>query len=145
MTSSCSKCVRCWPSRWAPALVFRADGKDMLSALDGTVGMLHLMSHSLAKGAVFGAMSLAAMLPTASFASEWLLFQGLFHEFTLKTDGSRIALAQPCEGKPYFLKELHFDHSQAPLLGPLLFTPTVKAVQWLASRLRRLQNGLMSA
>lgn len=334
------------------ALVFRAGGQDMLSALAWTVGMLHLMGHSLAKGtlflsadaaaalqgnhhlrqnailrhapltlglgAVFGAMSLAAMPPTAGFVSEWYLFQSLFHDFTLKTDGSRIALAlagagmaltaaialatmvklfgvgllgqneehaaqhrkhqtaltplqrwavlitglavpafavslvfwlpqmaasawpaaqapgqmahgwllvplsagfafisptmlviavpllaliplalvwgrrrfpvrraplwcggedyaahagattalsfsnalrvfynfvyrphnavaRQFEGKPYFLKELQFDYSQAPLFGPLLFTPAVRTVQWLARKLRFLQNGLMNA
>ncbi|HOI66296.1 MAG TPA: proton-conducting transporter membrane subunit, partial [Thiomonas arsenitoxydans] len=334
------------------ALIFRAGGQDALSALAWTVGMLHLMGHSLAKGtlflsadaaaalqgnhhlrqsailrhapltlglgAVFGAMSLAAMPPTAGFVSEWYLFQSLFHDFTLKTDGSRIALAlagagmaltaaialatmvklfgigllgqneehaaqhrkhqttltslqrvavlitglavpafavslvfwlpqmaasawpaaqapqqmthdwllvplsagfafispamlvivvpllaliplplvwgrrryavrraplwcggedyaahagattalsfsnalrvfynfiyrpqnavaRQFEGKAYFLKELQFDYSQAPLFGPLLFNPAVQAVQWLARKLRFLQNGLMNA
>lgn len=109
------------------AMVFRASGESALSDLAWTVGVLHLMGHSLAKGtlffaadsaaalqgdphlrqsavlqqapwtlgigAVFGAMSLAAMPPTAGFVSEWYLFQSLFHDFTLKGDGSRIALA----------------------------------------------------
>lgn len=109
------------------ALVFRAGGQPGLAALAWTVGLLHLMGHSLAKGtlfftadaaaalqgdhrlrqsallrhapltlglgAVFGAMSLAAMPPTAGFVSEWYLFQSLFHDFTLAGDGSRIALA----------------------------------------------------
>ena len=334
------------------ALIFRAGGQDMLSSLAWTVGMLHLMGHSLAKGtlflsadaaaalqgnhhlrqsailrhapltlglgAVFGAMSLAAMPPTAGFVSEWYLFQTLFHDFTLKGDGSRIALAlagagmaltaaialatmvklfgvgllgqnekhaaqhrkhqatltplqrwavlvtgmavpafavslvfwlpqmassvwptmqapqqmthdwllvplsagfafisptmlvitvpllaliplalvwgrrrypvrhaplwcggedyaahagattalsfsnamrvfynfiyrphnavaRRFDGKPYFLKELQFDYSQAPIFGPLLFTPAVQAVQWLARKLRFLQNGFMNA
>ncbi len=334
------------------ALIFRAGGQDLLSALAWTVGMLHLMGHSLAKGslfltadsaaalqgnhhlrqsailrhapltlglgAVFAAMSLAAMPPTAGFVSEWYLFQALFHDFTLKGDGSRIALAlagaglaltaaialatmtklfgvgllgqneehaaqhrkhqaeltalqtlsvlitglavpvfavtlvwwlplmqqaawpaadaarqmthgwllvplsagfafispamlvlavpllallplwlvwgrrrfavrraplwcggedyaahagattalsfsnamrvfynfvyrphnavaRQFEGKPYFLKELQFSYSQAPMFGALLFTPAVHTVEWLARRLRFLQNGLMNA
>jgi hypothetical protein len=55
------------------------------------------------------------------------------------------AVARQFEGKAYFLKELQFDYSQAPLFGPLLFNPAVQAVQWLARKLRFLQNGLMNA
>lgn len=334
------------------ALVFRAGGESALSGLAWTVGMLHLMGHSLAKGAlffsadaaavlqgnhhlrqnailrhapltlgigaVFGAMSLAALPPTAGFVSEWYVFQSLFHDFTLAGDGSRIALAlagaglaltaaialatmvklfgvgllgqnelhgvhhrahlaplsvlsrsgilitglavpamavtmvwwlplmqgaawpapaapaamiherllvplsagfafispaalviampllallpialtrgrrrfavrraplwcggedyaahagattalafsnalrvfygfvyrptntvgRQFEGKPYFLKELHFDYAQAPVFGPLLFQPIVHATGWLTRRLRFLQSGLMNA
>ncbi|MGC8808413.1 MAG: hypothetical protein ACP5QB_12910 [Thiomonas sp.] len=57
----------------------------------------------------------------------------------------RNAVARQFEGKAYFLKELQFDSSQAPIFGPLLFTPAVRAVQWLARQLRFLQNGLMNA
>lgn len=334
------------------ALVFRAGGQDGLAALAWIAGILHLMGHSLAKGAlffaadaaatlqgdyllrqgallrhapatlglgaIFGAMSLAALPPTAGFVSEWYVFQSLFHDFTLTGDGSRIALelagaglaltaaialatmvklfgvgllgqnephgvhhrkhlsklsalsrgavlvtglavpalavsmvwwlpqmqaaawlapsapasmvhdqllvplsagfafispaklvialpllalvpamlvwgsrrfairraplwcggedyaahagattalafsnalrvfysfiyrptntvARQFEGKPYFLRELHFDYSQAPVFGPLVFQPAVKVVQWLSAGLRFLQNGLMNA
>jgi hydrogenase-4 component B len=104
------------------ALIFRAGGQPALAGLAWLVGMLHLMGHSLAKGTlffsadavaattggyhlrqgailrhapltlVFGAMSLAALPPTAGFVSEWYVFQSLFHDFTLSGDGSRIAL-----------------------------------------------------
>lgn len=108
------------------ALVFRSAGLEALSALAWTIGILHLMGHSLAKGslfftadaaatlqgdhrlrqnallreapwtlglgAAFGAMSLAAMPPTVGFVSEWYLFQVLFHDFTLHSDATRIAL-----------------------------------------------------
>jgi len=334
------------------ALVFRAGGQPALSGLAWTVGMLHLMGHSLAKGALFfsadaaaalqgnhhlrqsailrhapltlgigaafGAMSLAALPPTAGFVSEWYVFQSLFHDFNLAGDGSRIALAlagaglaltaaialatmakvfgvgllgqnephgawhrkhltrlpvlarvavlvtglavpalavsmvwwlplmqaaawpagqaavdmvhgrllvplsagfafispsalvvvmpilallpialargrrryavrrapiwcggedyaahagattslsfsnalrvfysfvyrptntvaRQFEGKPYFLKELHFDYAQAPIFGPLLFQPILRAVGWLTRHLRFLQSGLMNA
>lgn len=334
------------------ALVFRAGGQAQLSGLAWTVGVLHLMGHSLAKGTLFfaadaaaamqgsyhlrqnailrhapltlglgaalGAMSLAALPPTAGFVSEWYLFQSLFHDFTLASDGSRITLAltgaglaltsaialatmvkafgvgllgqnepygphhrkhlaalpalpriavlvtgiavpvmavtmvawlpqlqaalwsasqtpasmthdwllvplsagfafispaklvivmpllallplvllggfrrfpvrrapiwcggedyaahtgattslafsnalrvfysfvyrptntvgRQFEGKPYFLKELHFDYSQAPIFGPLVFQPAVRTVHWLTRKLSFLQNGLMNA
>lgn len=334
------------------ALVFRSGGEEMLAGLAWTVGMLHLMGHSLAKGtlfftgdavaalqgghqirqgailrhapltlglgAIFGAMSLAALPPTAGFVSEWYVFQSLFHDFVLAGDGSRIALAlagaglaltaaialatmvklfgvgllgqnepngahhrkhlvslpllprvsvlvtglavpvmavsmvwwlplmqaaawpaaqapaamvhgrllvplsagfafispaalviampllallplamargrrrfavrrapiwcggedyaahagattalafsnalrvfysfvyrptnavaRQFEGKPYFLKELKFDYSQAPIFGPYLFQPVLRAVDWMAGKLRFLQNGLMNA
>ena len=334
------------------ALVFRAGGQDMLAGLAWSVGLLHLMGHSLAKGALFftgdavaalqggyqirqgailrhapltlglgaafGAMSLAALPPTAGFVSEWYVFQSLFHDFMLASDGARIALAlagaglaltaaialatmvklfgvgllgqnephgahyrkhlvrltvmpriavlvtglavpamavsmiwwlpemqraawpalqapaamvherllvplsagfafispaalvvampllaliplalirvrrryavrrapiwcggedyaahagattalafsnalrvfysfvyrptnavaRQFEGKPYFLKELKFDYAQAPIFGPLLFQPVLRAVDWLTRKLRFLQNGLMNA
>ncbi len=44
------------------ALVFRAGGHDALAALAWIVGMLHLMGHSLAKGALFLAADAAAAL-----------------------------------------------------------------------------------
>ncbi|MDA8095894.1 MAG: proton-conducting transporter membrane subunit [Betaproteobacteria bacterium] len=109
------------------ALIFRAEGQAALAGLAWTVGMLHLMGHSLAKGtlflasdavaeleggyrvrqaailrrapltlglgALFGAMSLAALPPTAGFVSEWYVFQSLFHDFVVANNGARIALA----------------------------------------------------
>ncbi len=109
------------------ALIFRAGGQPALAELAWLIGVLHLMGHSLAKGALFftadavaklqggyqlrqsgvlrqapwtlgtgalfAAMSLAAMPPTAGFVSEWFLFQSVFHDFTLTLDGARIALA----------------------------------------------------
>ncbi len=47
--------------------------------------------------------------------------------------------------QPYFLKELRFDYSHAPVFGPFLFQPSAAAVRWLANRFRFLQNGRMSA
>ena len=55
------------------------------------------------------------------------------------------AVARQFEGKPYFLKELQFDYTQAPMFGPFVFELTVRAVRWLSERLRFLQNGLMNA
>ncbi|MHB8189994.1 MAG: proton-conducting transporter transmembrane domain-containing protein [Ferrimicrobium sp.] len=61
---------------------YRIAGSGLWKAAPFTVGV----------GAVLGAMSLAAMPPTAGFVSEWLLFQTIFHDFVLSTDGSRLAL-----------------------------------------------------
>ncbi len=47
--------------------------------------------------------------------------------------------------QPYFLKQLDFDYSHAPIFGPLLFQPATTGVRFLAGRLRFLQNGKMSA
>ncbi|MHB1544556.1 MAG: proton-conducting transporter transmembrane domain-containing protein [Gammaproteobacteria bacterium] len=47
--------------------------------------------------------------------------------------------------RPYFLKELSFDYSHAPVFGPLLFQPATASVRWLADRLRFLQNGRLSS
>lgn len=44
-------------------------------------------------GALFAAMSLAAMPPTAGFVSEWFVFQTVFQGFHLPTLGGRLVLA----------------------------------------------------
>ncbi|HMN70317.1 MAG TPA: proton-conducting transporter membrane subunit [Rhodoblastus sp.] len=44
-------------------------------------------------GALLAAMSLAAMPPTAGFASEWFVFQTVFQGFHLPTLGGRLVLA----------------------------------------------------
>lgn len=66
----------------------------------------------------------------------------VFYSFVYRP---RNAVARQFEGKPYFLKELQFDYTQAPLFGPWAFDPAVRAVRWLSERLRFLQNGLMNA
>jgi hypothetical protein len=66
----------------------------------------------------------------------------VFYNFVYRP---RNAVSRQFEGKPYFLKELQFDYSQAPVFGPLLFNPAVHTVRWLARQLRFLQNGLMNA
>jgi len=66
----------------------------------------------------------------------------VFYSFVYRP---RNSVARQFEGKPYFLRELQFDYAQAPVFGPLLFDPAVRAVRWLGERLRFLQNGLMNA
>src|SRR5580698_1229704 len=44
-------------------------------------------------GALFAAMSLAAMPPQAGFVSEWYMFQTVFQGFHLPTLGGRLVLA----------------------------------------------------
>ena len=41
----------------------------------------------------------------------------------------------------YFVKKLSFEHDVAPIFGPLLFQPTVRAVRAIAGKLRVLQSG----
>ncbi|MBU2755540.1 hydrogenase [Acidithiobacillus sp. CV18-2] len=55
--------------------------------------ILALAPWTLGLGAVLGAMSLAAMPPTAGFAGEWYLFQTVFQDFHLHNTAARIALA----------------------------------------------------
>jgi hydrogenase-4 component B len=53
-------------------------------------GILRRSSWLFGLGALFGAMSLAAMPPQAGFVSEWYLFQTLFQGFHLGSLGSRL-------------------------------------------------------
>ena len=41
----------------------------------------------------------------------------------------------------YFVKRLVFEHDVAPIFGPWLFQPAVRAVNDLAGKLRLLQSG----
>jgi formate hydrogenlyase subunit 3/multisubunit Na+/H+ antiporter MnhD subunit len=56
-------------------------------------GWLRGSGLGLGVGALFAAMSLAAMPPQIGFASEWLTFQTLFQGFHLSSLGGRLALA----------------------------------------------------
>lgn len=55
--------------------------------------VLALAPWTLGIGALFGAMSLAAMPPTAGFASEWYLFQTVFQDFHLTSSAAQVTLA----------------------------------------------------
>jgi len=48
---------------------------------------------TLGIGAALGAMSLAAMPPTAGFVGEWYLFQTVFQDFHLTSSAARVTLA----------------------------------------------------
>jgi hypothetical protein len=44
----------------------------------------------------------------------------------------------------YFVKKLIFTHDVAPIFGPLLFQPAVRAVRAVAGKLRLLQSGQLN-
>ncbi len=69
--------------------VYRAAGDYMLVQR----GLLARSPWILGVGALFAAMSLAAMPPQAGFVSEWYLFQTFFQGFHLASLGSRLAAA----------------------------------------------------
>ena len=109
------------------AILFRESHEADLAGLAGTVALLHLAGHALAKGglfltadgvftatgaytirhsllakrtswifgvgALFAAMSLAAMPPQAGFVSEWYVFQTVFQGFHLPDLAGRLVLA----------------------------------------------------
>jgi formate hydrogenlyase subunit 3/multisubunit Na+/H+ antiporter MnhD subunit len=50
-------------------------------------------------------------------------------------------LTRQTSGRAYFVTKLAFTHDVAPLFGPYLFAPAVRAVRALAGRLRALQSG----
>ena len=77
------------------ALLFAADGVHDCTGSFAIAprGLLRRAPGTLGLGAILGGMSLAAMPPTIGFVSEWYLFQTIFHDFALHTQGARIALA----------------------------------------------------
>jgi hydrogenase-4 component B len=69
--------------------VYRATGSYTLVQR----GLLARSSWMFGAGALFAAMSLAAMPPQAGFVSEWYLFQTVFQGFHLTSLGSRLVTA----------------------------------------------------
>jgi hydrogenase-4 component B len=69
--------------------VFRATGAYSIFHSD----LLRRSSWVFGLGALFAAMSLAAMPPQAGFVSEWFVFQTVFQGFHLSTLGGRLAMA----------------------------------------------------
>ncbi|MGH6672011.1 MAG: proton-conducting transporter membrane subunit [Xanthobacteraceae bacterium] len=69
--------------------VFQATGKYAIAHTD----LLRRSAWPFGIGALFAAMSLAAMPPQAGFVSEWYLFQTLFQGFHLSGLGGRLVLA----------------------------------------------------
>ena len=77
------------------ALFIAADGVYR-STRSYAIGHTHLLARSawpFGLGALFAAMSLAAMPPQAGFVSEWYVFQTIFQGFHLSTLGDRLTLA----------------------------------------------------
>jgi hydrogenase-4 component B len=69
--------------------VFRATGGYTIFHSD----LLRRSSWVFGLGALFAAMSLAAMPPQAGFVSEWYVFQTVFQGFHLSTLGGRLVMA----------------------------------------------------
>jgi hydrogenase-4 component B len=69
--------------------VFRASGSYEIVQR----GWLRKRGVLLGVGALFGAMSLAAVPPQAGFVSEWYVFQTVFQGFHLSSFGGRLVLA----------------------------------------------------
>ena len=69
--------------------VYRATGSYGISHTD----LLRKSSWLFGLGALFAAMSLAAMPPQAGFVSEWYMFETVFQGFRLDTLASRLVMA----------------------------------------------------
>jgi formate hydrogenlyase subunit 3/multisubunit Na+/H+ antiporter MnhD subunit len=77
------------------ALFLAADGvyRSTRSYAIGHTNLLARSAWPFGLGALFAAMSLAAMPPQAGFVSEWYVFQTIFQGFHLSTLGGRLTLA----------------------------------------------------
>ncbi len=81
-------------------LFLTADGVFTVneSYLIRQTGLLRRTSAFFGIGALFGAMSLAALPPQAGFVSEWYVFQSLFHGMQSDTIAARLTLALAAAG-----------------------------------------------
>jgi formate hydrogenlyase subunit 3/multisubunit Na+/H+ antiporter MnhD subunit len=71
---------------------------------------------------------------TLSFSNAMRTFYSFIYRPTADTE-------RDADVGGYFVKKLIFEHDVAPVFGPLLFQPAVKAVQDAAGKLRLLQSG----
>jgi len=67
----------------------------------------------------------------------------VFYSFVYRPQNS---LQQATTDREYFIKELHFNYSEAPVFGPWLFQPLVRVIQFLSDRLGlAIQNGSLNS
>ncbi len=69
-----------------------------------------------------------------AFSNAMRTFYGFVYRPTAVTE-------RDADAGGYFVKKLVFEHDVAPVFGPSLFQPAVRAVQAIAARLRPLQSG----
>ncbi len=83
-------------------------------------------------------------LPAAS-ATTALAYSNALRQFYDFIYRSRTVTERRIEKRPYFIKALRFEYSQAPIFGPTLFEPVTRFVRTLALRISVLQMGSMNA
>ena len=72
-----------------------------------------------------------------TFSNAMRTFYGFVYRPTAVTE-------READGRGYFVRKLDFEHGVAPVFGPLLFQPAVRAVDAMAVRLRLLQSGYVN-
>lgn len=75
-----------------------------------------------------------ASTTSLSFSNAMRTFYSFVYRPTANTE-------RDADAGGYFVKKLVFEHDVAPIFGPLLFQPAVRAVQEAAGKLRLLQSG----
>lgn len=75
-----------------------------------------------------------ASTTSLSFSNAMRTFYGFVYRPTAVT-------GRDADDDGYFVKKLVFEHDVAPIFGPLLFQPAVRAVRAVAGKLRLLQSG----
>ena len=83
-------------------------------------------------------------LPVAS-ATTALAFSNALREFYSFIYRPRTVTERRTEKRPYFIKALRFEYSQAPIFGPALFAPVTRFIRALSARISILQMGSMNA
>jgi hydrogenase-4 component B len=61
-----------------------------------------------------------------------------FYSFVYRPTEETVSEAR---GPKYFVHRLRFSHDVAPIFGPYLFAPTIRAINYLANNVSRLQSG----
>ena len=80
-----------------------------------------------------------ARAPTTAltFSNAMRTFYGFVYRPTAVTE-------READSRGYFVRKLVFEHDVAPIFGPLLFQPAIRAVEAVARKLRLLQSGQLN-
>ena len=85
-----------------------------------------------------------ASVPRES-ATTALVFSNALRQFYSFVYRPRTVTEKQSVGREYFIKELHFTYSHAPIFGTWLFEPVIRLVHRLANAMGRIQSGSMNA
>ncbi|TAN20017.1 MAG: hydrogenase [Actinomycetota bacterium] len=73
-----------------------------------------------------------------------LVFSNAMRQFYSFVYRSKTVVSSDANDKGYFIKQLNFEYSEAPIFGPLLFLPIIRAIRWAADKTSKIQMGSMN-
>lgn len=73
-----------------------------------------------------------------------LVFSNAMRRFYSFAYRSKTVVGSDANEKGYFIRQLSFEYSEAPIFGPLLFMPIIRLVRWASEKTSKMQMGSMN-